>query len=183
MGKNEIEKKYLISENGVDFVTEALLQLYPLVQALKDDVLRKGKQIKQGYLPLATGTELSDKLDMDVDFEPSEARLRNTRLPHKAGKFLFTLKGTGGLSRNELEVEIEKAVFRNYWPGTAGHRVEKKRLKIPFEGHTAEIDVYKERDLIIAEVEVTTIQDAEKLSALGKDVTLDKSYKNINLAK
>ena len=54
---------------------------------------------------------------------------------------------------------------------------------MPFEGHTAEIDVYTNRDLIVAEVEVPTLKDAEKLSPLGKDVTTDKKYKNRSLAK
>ncbi len=175
----EIEKKYLIRENGTDYATEALSQLYLSVQALIKDVLQNGKLIRQGYLPLEKGSELSDSLGMDVDFDPSEVRLRD-----KAGTFYFiTLKGSGGLSRNELETEIGQDIFNEYWSETEGRRVEKVRLNRPFEGHTAEIDVYTDRDLIVAEVEVPTIQDAERLSALGKDVTNNKAYKNKNLAK
>ncbi len=174
----EIEKKYLIKEEDANFVSESLFQMYDSLQALKSDVLQNGKSIRQGYLPLDSGTELSDKLGMTVDFDPSEARLRD-----KADTLYFTLKGSGGLSRNELEVVIDKNIFDEYWLKTEGKRVEKFRLDKPYEGHTAEIDVYTDRDLIVAEVEVPTIEQAENLSALGKDITSDKSYKNKNLAK
>ena len=177
MGK-EIEKKYLIRENGIEHASEALLQMYNSVEALKKDVLQNGKSIRQGYLPLYAGLKLSDKLGMNADFDFNEARLRD-----KAGKFYFTLKGSGGLSRNELETKIEQEVFDEYWPMTKGNRVEKVRLNMPFEGHTLEIDVYTDRDLIIAEVEVPTTDAAKKLSSLGKDVTTNKTYKNKNLAK
>ena len=57
---------------------------------------------------------------MDVDFNPSEARLRN-----KSGKLYFTLKGSGGLSRKELEIEINQSIFDKYWLKTKGKRVKK----------------------------------------------------------
>jgi CYTH domain-containing protein len=174
----EIERKYLIRENGIDFTTNTLLQMYPSVQTLKKDVIQNGKSIQQGYLPLSSGLELSNKLDMNIDFNPCEARLRN-----KAGILSFTLKNSGGLSRNELERKVDQNIFDKYWPKTKGKRIEKIRLNRPFEGHIVEFDVYLDRDLIVAEVEVQSIKQAQKLSALGKDVTNNKSYKNKNLAK
>jgi len=174
----EIEKKYLIRENGSDYATDILFQMYSSVQAVAASVLMKGKPIHQGYLALDSGLELSDILKLNPDFEPSEARLRD-----KCGEMFFTLKGNGGLSRNELAVEINKSVFDKYWPETKGKRVQKIRLAVPFEGHTLEIDLYTDRDLIVAEVEVPTAKDAQRLSPLGKDITNDKTYKNKNLAK
>ena len=174
----EIEKKYLIREGSTNYATEALLQMYSSVQALKDDVLKNGKPIRQGYLSLDSSLELSDKLNMTVDFDPNEARLRdNDRTLY------FTLKSRGTLSRNESEVEVNQNIFNKYWPKTEGKKVEKVRLSRAFEGHTVEIDVYTDRDLIIAEVEVPTVEQAERLSALGKDVTSNKAYQNKNLAK
>ncbi len=174
----EIERKYLIWESGTNYFTEALSIMYPSIDALKDDVTNNGAPIRQGYLSLTTGRELSDLVGMNVDFIPSEARLRD-----KKKKFYFTIKGSGGLERNELEVEIEREIFYQYWPQTKGQRVEKIRLSRPFDGHTLEIDVYTDRDLIVAEIEVPTLEEAEKLEILGKDVTTDKRYKNKNLAK
>ena len=141
-------------------------------------MLQNGKSIRQGYRPLGAGTELSDRLGMNVDFTPSEARLRD-----KAGTLYFTLKGTGGLSRSELEVEVKQNVFNEFWGKTDGRRVEKVRLNVPFKVYTAEIDVYTDRDLVVVEVEVPTVEEANKLPPLGKDVTSDKSYKNKNLAE
>ncbi|MCK5043631.1 hypothetical protein KAR52_01350 [Candidatus Pacearchaeota archaeon] len=174
----EIEKKFLIREGCINYATDTLFQMYSSVQMLKEDVIRNGKSIRQGYLSLESGSELSDNLGMDVDFNPSEARLRD-----KSGILYFTLKDCGGLSRNELEVKVDQNTFDKYWPRTEGKRVEKIRLNKSFEGHTAEIDVYSDRNLIVAEVEVSTLQEAERLSLLGKDVTSNKEYKNKNLAR
>jgi CYTH domain-containing protein len=174
----EIEKKYLIQEKGKEYLAPALFFLYPSIQALKEDVFQNGKLIRQGYLLFGSGLELSNKIGMHVDFAPNEFRLRD-----KSGALSFTIKGRGELSRNELESEIKRNIFDKYWSRTEGKRVEKVRLDKPFEGHTAEIDVYTDRDLIVAEVEFPTLQDAEIISSMGKDITNDKKYKNKNLAK
>jgi len=174
----EIEKKYLLRENGTEYVTDALLQMYSSVQTLKVDVLWNGTSIRQGYLSLDTGQELSARLNIYADFEPSETRLRDL-----GGVYLFTLKSKGRVSRDELEVEVSPAIFNEYWPKVGRKKIEKVRLSRPFEGHTVEIDVYTDRDLIVAEIEVSTIREAESLSALGKDVTDNKAYKNKNLAQ
>jgi len=174
----EIEKKYLIMEGENVYDSETLSGLYSTIEKLKEDVIKNGKTIKQGYLPLDQGLMLSKTLGMDIDFEPTEARLRN-----KNGKLFFTLKGKGGLSRNEAEVNLAQELFDDYWTKTKGRRVEKVRLDKKLQGYTAEIDVYTDRDLIVAEIEVPTVAEAERLKPLGKDVTEDKSYKNKNLAK
>lgn len=173
-----IERKYLIREEGLDYAKDALFQLYESVDSLIDDVYEHGKRIRQGYLPENIGMELATRLQMSVDFDPKEARLRD-----KDGKFYFTLKGEGGLSRSELETKITSKLFDKYWLGTEGRRIEKVRLKVPYRGHVVEIDVYTDRDLIVAEVDVPTLADAERLVPLGKDVTKDSKYKNKNLAR
>lgn len=177
MGK-EIEKKYVLRENGTNFATDALLHTYDSVEKLKAEVLKKGKMIQQGYLPVPLGLEIIKKLKLQIDFCPTETRLRN-----KAGSFYFTLKGSGDLSRNEIEIEIQQSIFDEYWEKTAKKRISKVRLEMPFEKYKAEIDVYTDRDLIIAEVEIPTIENAKKLRALGKDVTTNLKYKNKNLVK
>jgi CYTH domain-containing protein len=173
----EIEKKYLIREDGINYMAKLLLETYASVDVLKEEVIQNGKVIRQGYLQLDLGLELSKLLDMSVNFEVNEARLRN-----EGKKFYFTIKGFGSLTRNELEVEIEESFFDEFWAKTEGKRIEKIRLKKLFEELILEIDVYTDRDLIIAEVEVATAQDAEKICSFGKDVTLDYKFKNKNLA-
>jgi CYTH domain-containing protein len=174
----EIEKKFLIYENDKSFATKNLNEICSSIDALKEKVLKEGTKIQQGYIPIEKGMELAKKLGLHVTFEPAEARLRN-----KGGKYFFTIKGEGGTVRDELEVTIDQHTFQHYWSATEGKRVEKMRLKTPYEGQTAEVDVYLDRKLIVAEVEVGTLDEAERLKALGKDVTKDKAYKNKNLAK
>jgi len=174
----EIEKKYLISKGRVVYGSEELSRMYPTVEELRKDVLQNGKSIIQGYLPLQNASELSALLNIVLDFDPIEARLRN-----KEGEFSFTQKAKGGVSRDGLDVDINQDIFDAYWSKTKGKRVDKVRLDKPYQGHTAEIDVYLDRELIVAEVEVPTMAEAEKLKPLGQDVSEDESYKNKNLAQ
>ena len=174
----EIERKYLIREDSLEYPTKALYRLYSSTESLKEKVLVNGETIQQGYMPIEKGIQLASRLGIKVDFEVKEARLR-----FRAGKSHFTLKGEGDVSRREIEHRITKDLFDEYWPSTDGKRVEKTRLKSPFEEYVLEIDVYTDRDLIIAEVEVPTITHAENLDPIGLDVTANKRYKNKNLAK
>lgn len=173
----EIEKKYLIREERKDFTTKALQQYYETIDDLIHEVTTNGKKIRQGYMNLEQGKELTDYLNLKPDFKPEEARLRD-----KAGEYYFTMKGSGGLERNELEVKVDKDIFQKYWSNTQGKRIEKIRQKIPYQGFELEIDVYTDRELIVAEIEVPTISDANSLIPVGKDITQDKNYKNKNLA-
>lgn len=173
----EIEKKYLIHENEKDYSTTPLIDIFPSLIDLRDNVMRKGVKIRQGYLPLEIGTEIASVVGLDVDFAASEARLRD-----KGGKYFLTLKSSGGLTRNEAESSLSKTVFDLYWP-YAERRIEKVRLKVPYSEYMAEIDVYADRDLATAEVEVEDEETARSIAPLGRDVTEDVNYKNKALAR
>ena len=45
----EIERKFLIHENKVDFSTKEFLSLYNTFDDLKEDIFRNGLEINQGY--------------------------------------------------------------------------------------------------------------------------------------
>lgn len=165
----EIEKKYLIGENGVSYATaDAPRQLFSA----------RGKKIRQGYFLPQDLEKVCTELGHTPSFKIGETRLRQQGL-----EFYLTFKGDGTLQRNEEEFPITQGFFQKYWPLTEGRRVEKTRISTPYRNYTAEIDIYQDRDLIIAEVEVPTLEEAEKLAPLGKDITEDKRYKNKNLAK
>jgi len=174
----EIEKKFLIFEGGKNYSTPDLSGLFDSISVLRDIVLRTGTKIRQGYLPVEVGKEISHIVGFGNLFEPHEARLRN------AGKrYFLTLKTDGDISRGESpDIEISRTIFELYWP-YAKRRIEKVRLERPYFEHVAEIDVYADRDLIVAEVEVPNEEIAEKVIPLGKDVTNDRGYKNRALAK
>lgn len=174
----EIEKKYVLKEGEAYHASDALDQIYPSYEDLVKDVMENGKPIRQGYLPVENGMALAQTMGLQVNFAPVEARLRD-----KAGKLSFTLKGDGTIERDELEVPIAQDVFDSHWPITEGRRVEKIRLEKPYGDHTLEIDVYRDRDLIVAEVELNSQEEARTFYPLGQDVTEEKRYKNKSLAK
>jgi len=146
--QQEIERKFLIRESGVEYVKEEFFRLYDSVEQLLIKITTDGKPIHQGYLDPVIGKEIAAKAKLDVDFEPAQARLRDYN-----GTFYLTIKGKGVLARNEAEKEITSDLFEQYWPATEGRRIEKIRLVRSFQGHKLEVDVYTDRDLIVAEVE------------------------------
>jgi len=174
----EIEKKYLIRENEVGYITPAFFQLYQSLDDLVQEVNKCGKRIRQGYLPLSMATVCSARLGLEVEFEVDEVRLRDEK-----GTYYLTLKSKGGLSRSELEKEISSILFKELWSQTTGKVVEKLRLKKAYRGYIAEIDLYTDRDLIVIEIEFATSANADRFSPLGRDVSNDAGYKNKNLAK
>lgn len=167
----EIEKKYLLKENGVSYETIFFFKN-------ERNLPKNNLYIQQGYMSLEQGRNLAQKLGLEINFEIAEARLRS-----KGKKYFFTIKGEGTLSREEQERVIDEATFQENWPLTEGRRIEKVRVDIEYEGLIAEIDFYQDRDLVIAEVECPDIETAQRLIPLGKDITEDKRYKNKNLAK
>ena len=172
----EIERKFLLWEDGKAFYTKEIIR-YVTFENLRHDTLKYGARIRQGYLPVAKGKELTDRLTT-LDFEPSEIRLRSI-----SEKFYLTVKSDGALSREELETELKKVEFDKYWPETKGRRVEKIRSKKHFNELCLEFDVYIDRDLIICEAEFASEKLAKAFESLGLDVTENKKYKNKNLAK
>ncbi len=174
----EIEKKFLLWEDGVDFCTPSFFQMYPSVHMMRSDIVAKGVYIDQGYLPLSLGVVTARILDMDYAFQPVEARVRK-----QGRQYFFTLKSEGHEARGEKEREIGTDLFFELWEKTLGKRIRKKRLKRRYGENCLEFDDYMDRDLLVAEIEVTTLEQAVALAPLGKDVTSDPRYKNKNLAK
>ena len=125
--------------------------------------------IEQGYLAVADdGTEV--------------------RIRRRDDQATLTVKGSGGRSRVEEELEIAGERFERLWPLTAGRRIEKRRYEIPDDGATIELDVYGGdlHGLVVAEVEFDSEEDADAFSApewLGREITDDARYKNQSLAR
>ena len=174
MGR-EVERKFLIRENGIDYATEQFFRLYKSIDLLERDVLLSGVSVRQGYLPDAE--TLSRTPGFESDFKPAEARLRE-----KGKNFYFTLKSEGGVERQEFEREIDLSMFSRYWPATLGSRVEKVRLETKVQGGVLLYDVYQDRDLIVAEIEASR-EIADSFGALGLDVSEMPKYKNRALAR
>lgn len=124
--------------------------------------------------------------------EPAEVRVRSEESPEETRRTL-TIKGSGGLSRTEVEKLLEAEEFDELWKLTEGKRVEKTRYKIPQQDNLLELDVYNDNleGLTVLEVEFTSEEAASAFNPssipwiTGEiiDVTEDSGYKNKNLAK
>lgn len=126
--------------------------------------------VSQGYL-ISAGQDL-------------EVRLRV-----RDGRRWLTIKQGGGLSRDEYEVEVERARFDRLWMLTLGRRIEKERYLIPAEqGLTIELDVYRGEleGLLTAEVEFDSAAQAERFAPpawFGQEITGQARFSNQRLAE
>jgi len=180
----EIERKYLLMEDGIDYSTELFKDTFVSIDNLIGIIKTKGVDINQGYLDISTSKDRLDKLyDLkllkeDVNFKPTILRLR------KYGQeYLFTIKGSGKMERDEIEFPISKKLFDKWWIETKGVRVKKRRYTHPFKSLKLEIDLFTDRNLMIMEIECVSISKANHLPEFGKDVTMDSRYANRKLAR
>ena len=138
-----------------------------LVNAPPDLGGTEAAEIEQGYL--AIGSE-------------GEVRVRR-----KGDRLLLTAKRGSGLSREEAEIELDRASFDELWPLTEGRRLEKRRHVMPHGDLVIEIDVYGGdlEGLVVAEIEFPSEEDAKAYEPpgwLGEEVTGDHRYLNETLA-
>jgi CHAD domain-containing protein/CYTH domain-containing protein len=154
------------ASTGVEIERKYLLSSLP---ARLREVGRES--IEQGYIP---GREISE-------------RLRRVKVTG-ASKFYRTLKAGRGVARAEWEEEIDGPLFRQLWAATRGRRLRKTRYRLEDAGRTWEIDDFRDRDLVLAEVEL----DSESVTPalpdwlephVVREVTGEDQYVNINLAR
>lgn len=151
----------------VEIERKFLLRRMP---TLPDGAVRT--EIAQGYLP---GERLQE-------------RVRRVRRAGEPAKFYRTVKVGSGISRTELEEEADEATFRRLWPLTKGRRIRKLRFKVREGDLTWEIDRFRSRRLVLAEVELPS-EDTEVpipdwlRDHVERDVTGEDEYVNINLAR
>ena len=124
-------------------------------------------EIEQGYLALGADGEV--------------------RLRRKADLRLLTAKRGSGLSREEAEVELDRAGFDELWPLTEDRRLRKRRHLIPHGELEIELDVYKGdlEGLVVAETEFASEKEARAFEPpgwIGEEVTGDERYLNETLA-
>ncbi|HEY4757536.1 MAG TPA: CYTH domain-containing protein [Chthoniobacterales bacterium] len=129
----------------------------------------RSRAIEQGYL--------------SVKSDGTQIRLRKAGRRHS-----LTIKLGGGLSRQEIEVDLTRDQFEALWPATAGFRLTKTRYDVPFGKHTVEIDVYRGRNegLVVAEVEFTDERECRRFQPpdwFAADVSGKSRYSNVRLAR
>jgi CYTH domain-containing protein len=130
-------------------------------------------EIDQGYLP-------GDKLI---------ERIRRVSLPDGAERWVRTVKSGNGLSRVELEEDADPDLSRAMWALTKGRRVHKRRYTIRESDDLVwEIDEFLDRDLVLAEIELPSVETQFDLpdwlkEVLDREVTDEKEYSNARLAR
>jgi CYTH domain-containing protein len=156
---------------GVEIERKYLLRFVP-------DHARDGRRvdIAQGYIP---GEELHE-------------RIRSVSIRHGTGRteehYYRTVKLGEGVARTEIEEETTAAIFEAMWPLTKGHRLRKRRFHVEEDGRTWEIDEFKNRDLVLAEIELKAEDEAVTFPswlapAVQREVTTEPAFQNINLAR
>jgi CYTH domain-containing protein len=128
-------------------------------------------RIDQGWIP---GDSISE-------------RVRRTRAPGGI-RYFRTIKLGRGIQRVEFEDAIDEALFRPLWRLTRGRRIAKLRWACPDGPLTWEIDRFLDRDLVIAEVELDSADQAVTPPAwlapfIVREVTDDGRYYNSRLAR
>lgn len=129
------------------------------------------QRLDQGYLP---GTRLIE-------------RVRRVREGRRA-RYFRTIKGGKGLARIEVEEECRRAVFFTLWPLTEGRRVFKTRHLVEHEGREWAIDEFTDRDLVLAEIELPSVETEVALPEwlapyVVREVTEERGFVNAVLAR
>lgn len=153
----EVERKFLLPEYPDELVADGTLEIISL------------HHIEQTYLALADGEEL---------------RLR--RLRHSdshTSEYVLTYKSGTGLVRQEVEHPITKQLYDELIGNMPFKPLHKDRTtaRIVETGLVIEIDQYRDRSLVVVEVEFADEQSAREFvppAWFGKDISSKKLYSN-----
>ncbi len=126
----------------------------------------QGTLIRQGYLSL----------------DPAYV----VRVRTYGDKGFITIKGKQtGITRDEFEYEIQlsdaEEMLRKFTPP----QTAKVRYRVPFKGHTWEVDEFLEENegLIVAEIELQDPDEGYEVPDwIGEEVSMDPRYLNSSLA-
>lgn len=162
----EIERKYLLSEMPWG-------QNWGRNNAEIFEKAGHGVKIAQGYLP---GKEIIERLRSVTSIEDNTTT------------YLRTIKFGKGLAQTEYEEECSKKTFGHLWELTEGRRVFKRRYCVEEGNHTWEIDYFTDRNLVLAEVELTSVDEDVTIPLwlqpyVVREVTEESEYTNYKLSK
>ena len=105
-----------------------------------------------------------------------------------SGEYWRTIKSGKGQIRIEAQEQISETLYSQLWPITKNKRVEKIRYCTKlYDGLMWEIDVFMDRELVLAEVEFaqgTEVKIPDFLNEyLIREVTEEPEFLNVNLAR
>ncbi len=111
------------------------------------------------------------------------------RVRRQDDEYYLTYKGKGFLAREEYNLPLTREAYDHLVAKADGNIIRKKRYLIPISDSdlTIELDIFEDpfSPLIIAEVEFTSIEEAESFTPpawFKEDVTNDRHYSNSYLS-
>jgi CHAD domain-containing protein/CYTH domain-containing protein len=152
------------------------------------------REIERKYLlkrmPAIRSLEGVELLEIDQGYIPGDRLAERVRRTRRGDVVTYyrTVKLGKGISRTEVEEETTERIFRRLWPLTRGKRVRKRRYRIEDGGFTWEVDRFRDRRLVLCEVELPTEDTHAEpprwlRREIVRDVTGEDEFANINLAK
>jgi CHAD domain-containing protein/CYTH domain-containing protein len=188
------ETERLFAEASEAFLGGRAAELFERIDAVAAQMRGGGadREIERKYLLRHMPTLPADAVRTEIaqGYLPGERlqeRVRRVRRTGEPARYYRTVKLGSGLSRTEVEEEADESTFRRLWPLTKGRRIRKLRFKVPDGDLTWEIDRFRGRRLVLAEIELPSedyeVQIPEWLrDAIDRDVTGEDEYVNVNLA-
>lgn len=127
--------------------------------------------IDQGYVP---GEKIRERV----------RRMRDA----EAQRYVRTVKLGKGMARTEFEEETTREIFEALWSTTRGRRLQKRRYYVAEGELTWEIDEFLDRELVLAEVEIPSVEFAVSVPEwlapyVVREVTEEKGFGNYSLAR
>jgi len=127
--------------------------------------------IDQGYLPGRTIRERVRRMAGDA-----------------TTRYVRTIKLGRGMARQEFEEETSADVFDALWAATVGKRLRKRRHYVEAGEVTWEIDEFLDRALVLAEVEIPSVDYAVTIPDwlapyVEREVTDEPAFGNHSLAR
>lgn len=103
-------------------------------------------------------------------------------------RYVRTIKVGTGMNRFEFEEDASEEFFATVWPLTQGHRLRKRRYRVPGVTGTWEVDEFLDRELVLAEIELTHEDQvvevpAEIAAVMDREVTDDLTFTNYKLSR
>ncbi len=157
----EIERKYLLT--GA-----------PELPAGAERIL-----VEQGWLP---GERFRERVRRTTLYGQTGGQAGGQTLVYHRG-----FKLGRGLERIEIEEPTTAEIFEVLWTLTKGCRVKKERFIVKEGGFSWEVDVFLDRELTLAEVELPTIETIAPpppwlLAVIDREVTEETGFTNLEMA-
>jgi CHAD domain-containing protein/CYTH domain-containing protein len=181
----EVEEEWLHGRADAFFAD--VERLVAVLRGGGEDREIERKYLLRGMPALPEGAVRTEIIQGYIPGERLNERVRRVRRNGQSTYYRTVKMGTG-LNRMEVEEETTEAIFRRLWRLTRGKRVRKLRFRVEQGEFTWEIDQFRDRALVLAEIELpaedTEVHVPDWLrDHVERDVTGESEYVNLNLAR